>query len=107
MSLDKLIFLVNEKNDVNRRRRRFGYHARKSTTIREMAKNWTSYCDAQDEMKTMTPTISALRKELGAKLVWNNGGMITSIYTNDMHIHYKEYKRYVMSYLAERELLGE
>ena len=64
------------------------------------------YRKTQKEMIAMTPEISKLRKELGARLSWNCGGLVKRIIHDDYVIHYSDFKRIANDYIAEQYLLG-
>lgn len=85
----KLIYLIHEKNLLNRRRHRFyyvwhgRYSRRRGKVVRpthiseEEAK--IGYRKAQEEMKRMTPAIRALRVELGVQIGWGSSGQVKYI----------------------------
>lgn len=120
MGIQYLCHLVQVKNDINRRRRRFyallnpGTKSYKlaaddQTRIKMQAKmekanklEWThlwqwvsvprpshpaysrmdahkGYYQAQREMKSMTSYMRRIRTELGARFIWNDGGLITHV----------------------------
>lgn len=106
--LEKLIYLIHKKNDVNRKRRRF-YRLmnQKYLSYREQAEYMVGYCKAQDEMKAMTPAIRELKRELGARIEWNAGGMQRSVRIGDKTIHYSSFQRISDMYETDCILLGE
>lgn len=109
MSLYQLIYLVEKKNEVNRRRRRFWHRiqdARKSGDKLAVAFAVNGYLEARKEKRSMTRPISNIRRELKAKIVWNAGGMMTHVLYEGQRIHYKEFKKYAQHFIADQVILG-
>ncbi len=118
-SVEKLVFLVNMKNDLNRKRRRFYYYKRRDPIYKDRKPSHISSQEGEDgyqlakrEMKAMTAEIRALRMELGARFVWDDNGRVAAIRFKanskiDMKgIYARDFKRWVDAYLVEGILLG-
>lgn len=94
-TIAELVYWVELKNEINRRRRRFysimtGGKPKEGLDVFNHAKRVVSEVDAKQgregyekakaEMKQLTPTITKLKRELLAELSWNGGGMIVAIH---------------------------
>jgi hypothetical protein len=138
-----LCYLVQKKNDLNRKRRRYYYainpglrkqyipnarventgdfelnssecnvfvyvprrRKRGSVTKRQAKK---LYKQTQKEMKSMTPEMRKVRKEINARLVWSAHGAIKGIYVGDNEYYdYAVVARYSDLWEADAILLGD
>jgi hypothetical protein len=115
MTIHRLIHLVQRKNDINRRRRRFYYYMRHYpvlTRTEEQIKHISQreaiagYEKGKLDMKAMTPIMREIRKEIGARFIWDARGAIIRVEHAGDFIEHKDFKRYSDDYLAERMLLG-
>jgi len=121
--INLLVFLVAKKNDINRRRRRF-YHimasARKWDTTQsklvtidssEYKRGLAGYNRGKLEMKSMTPVIRKLRKELNARLIWGGSGNVCYILMGDLSIDCDDMPKYIDKLKADHAvnniLLGD
>jgi len=117
-----LAHLVQIKNDLNRKRRRFYHLANPSARndrqrqygtrslphksfSREYAKEM--YKLAKLEMKAMTPEMRRARKEINASLTWTSHGAIGYIIYNDQRYTMREVARFAELWRADAILLGE
>ena len=108
MNLQRLIYLAHVKNELNRKRRRFYYiwsylaghsyqadknkvRKHKSFTVNSARKG---YKDAQSKMKEMTQEMRRMRKEVGARFIWNDGGLISAIEFDGRRISQKHFKKF-------------
>lgn len=99
-----LAFLAQQKNDLNRKRRRFYYLMNEYTRHRNprtvphkiFTKRFVTkmYKQAQKDMKAMTPLMREVRKEAGARLEWSDGGHIISIETSEKRYYFNMYMHY-------------
>ena len=120
MDISRLIYLVNRKNDINRRRRRFYYYMhfneqyrfehvpamhRKEKHISEATAK-IGYEKAKADMKAMTSIMREMRKEIGATFEWSDGGHILAVIYEGARIHHGEFKNISDNYLADRIILG-
>jgi len=111
MNINELIMLVQKKNDLNRRRRRFYYRMSEEyiksqyPTHKQKAFHLNGYIKAQNDMKAMTKMMRKARTEIDAKFVWNDGGMISDVIYQEKYINHSEYKRYVDAHCVETILL--
>jgi hypothetical protein len=107
-SIERLVYLVDLKNQVNNKRRRFfKMTVHPNIAIHDRYYAIERYELAKKEMKAMTEVISRVKKSLGARFQWNGGGMVTDIHLPDQpSINYVFFKKYINSYKAERILLG-
>ena len=122
-----LAHLVQTKNDLNRRRRRFyaianglmhrawrgrscpdssGVHYKPHKSFpRKYAQ--AMYKQTKEEMKAMTAHMRATRTEIKAEFEWTNHGAIHSIKLDNKRYLAKEIARLAECYLADKILLGE
>ena len=108
MSLQRLIYLCHLKNELNRKRRRFYYiwsylaghsyqadktkhRSHKSFTIKSAR---AGYVKARENMKAMTAEMRRMRVEVGARFVWNDGGLISAIEFDGRRISQKHFKKF-------------
>ena len=127
-ALQHLAHLVQVKNELNRKRRRFycinnnfkridvsvtttpsyrweyKYVKHKAFT-RTFAKK--QYKLAQKQMKEMTAKMKELKKHCGAKLVWGGSGNIKAIRVGDDWYELKDIARQAELYTVDRILLGD
>jgi len=125
-----LALLCQQKNDLNRRRRRFhalrpktkwlGYDANQKPMYAEYAPHraytleeiYAGYTKAQSDMKAMTKHMRAVQKLAGATLHWGDSGQIQAIvlngegYYRDRCIYPKQWARLIDLYKADDILLG-
>ena len=109
-SIQTLISLCFEKNDINRRRRRFYYcmsyeSTRPNPLTKQEAK--VGYEKAKRDMKSMTKNMSKLRRSLSATLIWGAGGQINVVKVNDLHINKNQFKSYFMMEKFEVDVFGQ
>jgi len=126
-----LAHLVQTKNDLNRKRRRFWNLAfvkrrfywevpRTSNSGSRIAckevklpKAYTyesakqGYKQAKLEMKEMTQQMREVRKEIGARFHWDANGAINSIELDNKRYYKQEITRLAECYLADAILLGD
>ena len=125
MDINQLVYMVELKNDINRKRRRFYYwggdrkrSARSTITnkwyvyqpksLNHIGKTsaWKGYMAAQTEGKKFMPQLRAACKELGVKLRWGDSGNIQAIYYNGETIEAHKFGRYIINFYTEAFLLG-
>ncbi len=120
MNLQRLIYLCHLKNELNRKRRRFYYiwsdlagHAyrpkegvrkHKSFTIKSAR---AGYEKAREDMKAMTAEMRQMRVEVGARFIWNDGGLIEAIEFDGRRLSQKHFKRFHDSEVFELEFFKE
>lgn len=119
--LQRLLYLCQIKNDLNRKRRRFyyiwsdlaglayrpkpGVRKHKSFTV-ESAR--IGYIKAQTAMKSMTRDMRKMRVDCGVRFIWNDGGLISAIELGSgKRIEQKSFKRYYEAEIFEMELFSE
>lgn len=121
-SIQYLAHLVQTKNALNRKRRRF-YASMSEPRLRRRSNNTNyrsgplrvytkkeamlGYRNAQAEMKAMTKHMRAVRTELNAKFEWSDGGSITTICLEGKRYSEKEMASLAASYKADAILLGD
>lgn len=115
MNLYELIVMVQKKNDLNRKRRRFyyiwsalagnQYYKREFGAKRPKHKSFTmrsardGYDQARLDMKAMTAEMRAARKELNVVFDWSDHGSIKAIYINgEQRITEKEFPAWIAEY---------
>jgi hypothetical protein len=113
-----LAYLVQTKNDLNRKRRRFYVlKQRKCSWAYNNSRKkphksfpfWYAekmYTQSQDEMKAMTPEMRRVRVEIRAKFVWGSGGEIQYIKLDNKCYYPNDIRRLADCYLADEVLLG-
>jgi len=127
-ALQRLAHLVQIKNELNRKRRRFYYIAnpRNHTKLQHASSGpWykhakaqihyayskmeaiAGYENAKRKMKAMTPLMREVRLSTGARLCWTDGGSICAIDCGDKRYHLGEIARMAELYEADRILLGD
>lgn len=112
--IELLCHLVQTKNDINRKRRRF-YAMIRSNTYGESNphKSYTvdsareGYIKAKAEMRAMTPAIKLACKEINAHLVWSDHGAIDCIDIGNLTLRPWQIKEYAELYQADEILLGK
>mgnify|MGYP001764138597 CR=1 FL=1 len=88
MSIAYACYLVNKKNELNKKRRRFynlirqSYFANRDSYYKhgDLKFYTDKYEECKMEMRRMTKEMSGLRKKLDISYCWNAGGSITHIY---------------------------
>ena len=99
--LQRLIYLCQIKNDLNRKRRRFYY----LQGDKAFPNAFKSYRKCQTEMKAMTQGMRKMRVEMGVRFIWSNGGLINAIeLANGERLKQRSFKRYHEAELFEMEL---
>jgi hypothetical protein len=127
-ALQHLAHLVQVKNDLNRKRRRFYYIANPRDHIKleytssgpcyRHTKGQVHYAyskmeaiegyeNAKREMKAMTPLMREVRLSTGARLCWTDGGSICAIECGDEKYYLPEIARMADLYKADHILLGD
>lgn len=120
MNLQRLIYLCYLKNELNRKRRRFYYiwsdlagHAYRAKQGVRKHKSFTvksaraGYIEAQSAMKAMTAEMRQMRVEVGARFIWNDGGLIEAIEFDGRRMSQKLFKRFYESEVFEMEFFKE
>ena len=121
-----LCHLVQTKNDLNRKRRRFysilnvrtkylGQDANGKAMIAEYAMHMAytremaeaGYRQAQADMKAMTPEMRVARKEINARFVWSDHGAISHIECGEQKYYPEQIARLAELYKADAILLGD
>jgi hypothetical protein len=120
-----LAHLVSTKNNINRRRRRFWHLMPKTKWIGQDAnKQWMTvtyasprpyaegeaalgYANAKAEMKAMTPHMCEVRKEIGARTIWDSSGNIWAIKHEGKTYRAAEIEQMADWYLVEQAHLGK
>lgn len=117
MNLQRLIYLCHLKNELNRKRRRFYYiwsylaghsyradqnEVRKHKSFSKTSA-WKGYKQAQSDMKAMTHEMRVMRKEVGARFIWNDGGLIEAIEFDGRRVSQKHFKKFHDSEVFELE----
>lgn len=119
-SLQRLIYLCQIKNDLNRKRRRFYYYLRAGLERRrvgfenrpvkkhiDVAFATKGYRQAQKDMKAMTQEMRKMRIDCGVRFIWNDGGLIEAIQTGGgKRLSQKMFKKYYEAEIFEMELFG-
>ncbi len=124
-ALERLIYLVSLKNDINKRRRRFytignppkewkdGKYVNKHKSKPIMSKKEADkrYKEAQAEMKTYTKEIRSLCKLVGAHLTWDGSGGVSTVTVDvegtQLRIYRKQFQEYVDMYKFDEIMLKE
>jgi hypothetical protein len=136
MNMGYMFHLVQTKNDLNRKRRRFHaimrgihhyiqLHERDRRAEKVKDHGWGKYITlvtmhpayskmqakrgyerTKQEMKSMTEHMREVRKCLKAKYIWDDRGAIHSVVVEGKRYYEKDIKRLALSYIAESILLN-
>ena len=102
-NIQKLIYLCQIKNDLNRKRRRFYY----LQGDKAFPNAFKSYRKCQTEMKAMTQGMRKMRIEMGVKFIWSDGGLIAAImFVNGFGWKQTGFKKYYLAEVFEMELFS-
>lgn len=113
--LQRLIYLCQIKNDLNRKRRRFYYITYKPgskvpfgmTHSEWMHYKSNGYEQAKKDMKAMTRDMRKMRVDCGVRFIWNDGGLIEAIELGSgRRIKQTTFKKYYEAEVFEMELFG-
>ena len=120
--LQRLIYLCQVKNDLNRRRRRFYYYMNHDWTYQcingkyqyaagdkpeKHITRWHAkrgYRKAQLDMKSMTKEMRQMRLDMGVRLIWTDHGAIGAVEFQGARIEAKDFKRYYEAEVFEMEM---
>ncbi|CAM6003868.1 unnamed protein product [Sphagnum balticum] len=120
--IQRLAHLVQTKNDLNRKRRRFyallyprhkrelmsGHYIREDMHFAySKMEAAAGYRKAKEDMKAMTAEMKEARKELNAKFIWSDHGAISAIVCGDHRYSPEEIARLAELYNADAILLGD
>lgn len=125
-ALQRLAHLIQVKNELNRKRRRFYCIANNRVLVdyddhHHMSYKWkyvkhksftkkfanTQYRLIQQQMKSMTPEMRELRKQCGASIIWGCSGNIQGIKISDKRYLLDHVSRLAELYHADKILLGD
>ena len=109
MDINELIVMVQKKNDLNRKRRRFYYLKTniKATSPEDRQMYEEGYWQAQKAMRAMTASMREARTQIDANFYWDSSGMIEAIKYQGERIEHRDYKRYIDAHYIETILLGD
>ncbi len=124
-NIQRLIYLCQIKNDLNRKRRRFYYYmshydrrvwnsdTNEYISIEAPVKHITlwhakrGYRKAQRDMKAMTKEMRAMRLDMGARIIWGESGNIIAIEYQGGRLHAGLFKRYYEAEVFEMSLFRD
>ena len=104
-NLEYFLHLCHQKNELNRRRRRFWYQIWYGS-YHDQYEARRGYRKAKADMKAMTPEMRALRKALEVEILWGKSGNIKAIRDigQNWYVYAKNFKSYSELWLADEAL---
>lgn len=120
--IQRLLYLCQVKNDLNRKRRRFYHYMNHDVhfgSVNGEYKYYTGdapekhitrwharrgYRKAQRDMKSMTKEMRQMRLDMGVRLIWTDHGAIGAVEFQGARIEAKDFKRYYEAEVFEMEM---
>lgn len=121
ISVQHLLALCHQKNELNRRRRRFynlmSFGYRNATRLARGEKGLgvchidspsarKGYEQAKADMKAMTANMRSIRETMRAKFVWSDHGAISACIVDGRVINHKDFKKHYEAEMFETTVLG-
>ena len=106
MSITKLISMCHQKNEINKRRRRFRYYATNGRRHITSKEGFYGYELAKKDGVRFGKELRKYREQLNAKFYWNDSGGLVRVIVEGLSISCKIFKQYHYEFIAETYLLG-